>query len=76
VKTLRAKVVNGRLVMDEPTPLPEGTEVDLVAADEEDEMDDEELAALHAALDKSWDSAKAGRLIPIDQVLAHLNSKG
>ncbi|MCC7381171.1 MAG: hypothetical protein IT384_05040 [Deltaproteobacteria bacterium] len=76
MKTLRAKVVKGRLVMDEPTPLPEGMELDLVAADEEDDFDEEELAALHAALDKSWESAKAGRLIPIDQLLAHLKSKG
>lgn len=29
--TVRARVRNGRLVVDEPTDLPDGTEIDLVA---------------------------------------------
>jgi hypothetical protein len=29
--TVRARVTNGRLVVDEPTDLPEGTEVELVS---------------------------------------------
>jgi hypothetical protein len=33
VLTVRACVRNGRLVVDEPTDLPEGTEVELVADD-------------------------------------------
>lgn len=34
---LRARVTNGHLVLDEPTTLPEGTEVELVVI--EDELD-------------------------------------
>lgn len=34
--TLRAHVKNGRLVLDEPTTLPEGAEVELVPMDEID----------------------------------------
>ncbi len=34
---LKAKVVNGRIVVDEPTELPEGTELYLVPVSEEDE---------------------------------------
>lgn len=36
--TVRARVSNGRLVVDEPTTLPEGTKIDLVALD--DDLDD------------------------------------
>jgi hypothetical protein len=33
VRTLKAKVANGRLAVDEPTSLPEGTELNLIIAD-------------------------------------------
>jgi hypothetical protein len=44
---LKAHVRNGRLVLDEPTDLPEGTEVELVVADSWDDLDDDdrEMAA-------------------------------
>jgi hypothetical protein len=35
---LRARVTNGRLVLDEPTTLPEGTELELAPV--EDDLDD------------------------------------
>src|SRR5258708_39873427 len=58
---LRARVEKGRLVLDEPTTLPDGTVVDLVADDEGDDLTDEERRALHEALSASWTSAEAGR---------------
>jgi len=61
---LRARVENGRLVLDEPTTLPEGTVIDLVADDEGDDLTDRERRALHEALTESWKSAEAGRLHP------------
>lgn len=39
---LRARVEKGRLVLDEPTTLPEGTLVDLVVDDEGDDLTDDE----------------------------------
>ena len=33
MSTIRARVRNGRLIVDEPTDLPEGTELDLVIDD-------------------------------------------
>src|SRR5207247_2460618 len=48
--------------MTEPTTLPDGTVVDLVAGDEGDTLTDEERRALHAALSKSWESAEVGRV--------------
>ena len=47
---LRARVEKGRLVLDEPTTLPEGTVVELVADDEGDDLNDAERRALHEAL--------------------------
>jgi hypothetical protein len=64
MRPLRARVEKGRLVLNEPTTLPEGTVIDLVADDEGDDLTDEERRALHEALSASWQSAEAGRLCP------------
>jgi hypothetical protein len=69
---VRAKVQNGRLVVDEPTTLPEGTVLDLVVDDEGDDLDDEERARLHARLDAAWASAQAGSVRPAADVIAKL----
>ena len=68
----RARVENGRLVIDEPTDLPEGTVLDLVADDEGDTLTDEERAALHAAIERSAADAEAGRLRPAADVVKDL----
>jgi len=75
MKTLKAEVKNGRLVLDEPTSLPKGTVLELSLAEPEDELDPEERAALHQALAESWESARAGRLRPVDELLEDLRSK-
>jgi hypothetical protein len=69
---LRAVVRKGRLVLNEPTDLPEGTVIELSAVDSSDDLDEEERACLHAALEKSWASAKSGRVFPAEQVLRKL----
>jgi hypothetical protein len=70
--TLKAQVRGGRLVLDEPTDLPEGSEVELVLVDEGDELDDEDRAQLHASLQRSAEQFRAGRGIDADQALARL----
>jgi hypothetical protein len=72
VTPLRARVENGRLVLDEPTTLPEGTVIDLVADDEGDDLTDAERQALHRALAASATSAAAGRLRPVSSLIADL----
>jgi hypothetical protein len=57
---LKAQVRGGRLVVDEPTDLPEGAEVELIAADSWDDLDDDERERLHAALASSEDDVHAG----------------
>lgn len=69
---LQARVENGRLVLDEPTTLPEGTVVDLVADDEGDDLTDQERRVLHEALSASWTSAQSGRLRPASAILEEL----
>lgn len=45
MQAFKAHVKNGRLVLDEPTDLPEGAEVTLSVTDgDEDELTDEERA--------------------------------
>ncbi len=68
---LKATVHNGRLVLNEPTELPEGTVVELVTTDWDD-LDDKERAKLHAALENAAMEAKAGLGRPAEEFLKEL----
>ena len=72
---IRARVEKGRLVLDLPTTLPEGTVVDLVADDEGDDLTDDERRALHEALSASWKSAEAGRLQSVSAIVDELRQR-
>ena len=69
-----AQVKNGRLTLDEPTDLPEGSVVPLEIADDWDELDDEERAELHESLRESIEQMKAGKTIDLEQALAELHA--
>ena len=69
---IRASVRNGRLLMDEPTALPEGTVLDLVVDDEGDDLDEEERQALDLALRSAMASIRAGKGIPMQDLLKNL----
>jgi hypothetical protein len=73
--TLKARVKAGRLVMDEPTDLPEGTEIELLPLDPGDWLDEEDRAALHKALKDSEEDVRDGRLVDADTVLRELRSR-
>lgn len=74
---LKASVRNGRLILDEPTELPEGAVVDLVAigGDKLDELDDDEREALHVALAEAIAQDDAGDTVDAEEVLAHLRAR-
>ncbi|NOU31878.1 MAG: hypothetical protein HOO96_28575 [Polyangiaceae bacterium] len=55
---LKAVVKNGRLLVDEPTNLPEGTEVELLVVD--DDFDAEERARLLEAIEAGADDFERG----------------
>lgn len=50
MRALKAHVQDGRIVVDESTDLPDGTELYVVPLRAGDDLDDDERAALHAAL--------------------------
>ncbi len=79
MQPLKAQVQNGRLLLDEPTDLPDGEVVELVPVDEVlarggDYLDDEERERLHAALEVSVKQAEQGQLIDADEVMAELRA--
>ena len=55
----KAQVRNGRLILDEPTDLPEGDVVELVPVDPSDELDDGERTRLDEAIHESVDQISA-----------------
>jgi hypothetical protein len=72
---VRARVERGRLILDEPTTLPDGTVIDLVLDDGGDTLTDDHRRALHEALSLSWNSAEAGRRRPGSEILAELRQR-
>jgi hypothetical protein len=74
--TLRARVRGGRLVLDEPVDLPEGSEVELLLADEQDDFDEEDRARLHAALDRARGQVQRGETIGKEDFRTRLHAKG
>lgn len=73
--TLRGHIENGKIVVDEGVDLPEGTQVKLTLVDEADELDDEDRARLHAALDASQAEIDRGEGIPASEVIAGLRAR-
>lgn len=72
---MHALVKNGRLTLNEPTDLSEGTVVPLEIADW-DELDDEERAALHSEVAVSIKERKAGApTVPAEELLAELGTR-
>lgn len=73
--TIKGRVRGGRLIVDEPTTLPEGTEVRLLPLDPGDWLDDADRAALHEALAQSDADVKDGRLVDVVEILKGLRSQ-
>ena len=76
---LRARIRHGRIVLDEPTDLPDG-EIELVPLDEVlasggDYLDDEERERLHAAIDRGLEDVKAGRTVDAGEVIKKLRAR-
>jgi hypothetical protein len=72
---LKAHVRGGRLLVDEPTDLPEGAEIELIAAASWDGLDDTERDRLNAALAVSEDDVRDGRVRPAKDVSSDLRRR-
>ena len=80
MQPLKAHVHNGRLVLDEPTDLPEGEVVELVPLDEVlanggDYLDDEERAALHRSIEQGFEDFERGDTEDAFEFLARLRAR-
>jgi hypothetical protein len=68
--TLKARVQGGRVVVEDSVDLPDDTELQLLVVDEGDDLDDEERARLHAALEESQRQVDRGEVVSLDAVLS------
>ena len=80
MQALKARVENGRLKLDEPTDLPEGTVIELVPADEvfdsNDDLTDEQRAHVHQEIIASMRDRRAGGpTFDADEVMVELAPK-
>lgn len=75
MQALKARVVNGRYVIDEPAQLPEGAAVELVVV-AGDELTEKDRAALHASLDRALDDEDAGRFVDGHQFMTEVLCEG
>jgi hypothetical protein len=75
MNALKARVRNGRLILDEPTSLPEGAEVPLVFANDEDEMTPDELAEHEEAIAEGLADMRAGRTVDGEEFFARLRAR-
>jgi hypothetical protein len=76
----QARVRNGRLVLDEPTDLPEGKVVKIMVLDQDgddvnDEMSDEERAALDRSIDRGIAQIRAGEGIPAEVIVREIRAR-
>ena len=72
MSSLKAHVRNGRLVLDAPTDLPEGTEVELVPVDGWEDLDEEDRRRLQEALEEAEEDVAQGRVRPAEDVIRDL----
>jgi hypothetical protein len=73
MKALKAHVMGGRVVLDEPTELPDGTEVELTVV-EDDDFEPEERARLLRELDESQAEYERGEHDDAFEFLAQLRA--
>lgn len=62
------------MVVEDKVDLPDDTELHLQVVDEVDDLDDEDRARLHAALEESQGQVDRGETFPVEDVLADLRA--
>jgi hypothetical protein len=73
MSALRARVRAGRLILDEATSLPEGTELRLVV-DAEDDLDASARQEIDKLLEEAEADRLAGRSFPAEDLLRELEA--
>lgn len=75
MQPIRARVRGGRLIVDTPVDLPEGTVFDLVLDDEAEELDPKEREAIELSLERGAQDADHGRTSPAEDVVRRLRER-
>ncbi|MBI4818001.1 MAG: hypothetical protein HY791_17195 [Deltaproteobacteria bacterium] len=73
--SIRLEVEGGRLVAAAPDGWAEGAELDVVLADQDDDMSAEEVAELDSVLEKSLEQAATGRFTEASEFLVKLKAQ-
>jgi hypothetical protein len=74
MQRIRTTVRNGRIVVDEPTTLPDGHEIELCVVND-DGMSEDERRRLHASIARGIRDARAGREIDLDNFVDQLDTE-
>lgn len=72
---LKARVEDGRLILNEPTDLPEGTVIELEEVDPFANWSSDQLDRLNASIDRGCAQARAGLGRSAREVLAELRAR-
>jgi hypothetical protein len=83
MQPLKAHLKNGQVVLDEPTDLPNGTELYVVPAEQlgdvvllrDDGLDDDERKRLHESIRRGIADGRAGRVTDFDEFLGELDAQ-
>ena len=83
MQPLKAHFQNGQVVLDEPTDLPNGTELYVVPAEQlgdvvllrDDGLDDDERKRLHESIRRGIADGRAGRVTDFDEFLDELDAQ-
>ena len=73
--TIEARVRERRILVNERTDRPGGTEIELLPLDPGDWLDEADRAALHESLHQSESDVAAGRLVDAEDILEELKSR-
>ncbi len=74
MQVIRTTVRNGRIVVDEPTTLPEGHEIELCVVND-DGMNEDERQRLHASIARGIRDGHAGREMELDRFMDQLDAE-
>jgi hypothetical protein len=78
MQVIRTTVRNGRIVVDEPTSLPDGHEVELRVVNDNEldaEMSEDERARLHASIARGIRDGRAGREMDLGSFVDQLDAE-
>ncbi len=74
MRVIKATVRNGRIIVDEPTSLPDGRELELCVVNDDD-MSEDERSRLHASIGRGLADGRAGREAELGAFLDQLDAE-